>query len=236
MWKQKILTVAALAALSTTAMAFPSLDSVAKGVVVTQQACTMAGKNIDEKGLASVQKDLLANTKKVSQNYLGAQLMLAEALDLKEQTAILKAQADTLKKGSTNADKLEKVTTVGADAGKAIEAQLKKMDKLSEAQKKKVSESLAKYGSAALGTAQVAAKTVAASGVVVCLASQDPVGAVKLKNKFGFVADAALTLPSFSKDLVTTGFSYAKLLKSFDVDTSAFEKQLKQAAKIKIEK
>ena len=228
MLKQKLLVIGLMAALSTTAMGF-SLDSVVKGAAVASEVCKFAGKAIDEKGLGPIQQGLVKSAKQVSQDYLGAQSKLASALNMKEAVAQLKAQADVLKKGNINSDKLEKVTTVGAAAGEAIEKQLKEAEKLTDKQKEEVKKSLSKYGDAALGTAGLAGKTLLASGAVLCVASNNPLNAMKIKDKFSFVGDAASTLPGFAGDLITTGFSYVKLLKRFDIDTSAFEKQLKNA-------
>lgn len=235
MFKQKLIILGLMAAFSTTAFSF-SLDSISKKAAIANEVCKYAGKEISEKNLVSIQKGILGDTKKVSQNYLGAQAKLANALNLKEAAATIEAQNKLLKKGNINADKLDKTTTVGGDATKAIEAQLKKVEQLTADQKKKVSESLGQYGDAALGTALVAGKTVLASGAVLCVASNDLAKAGKIKSNYSYLIDAASTLPGFSKDLITTGFSYIELLKSFDVDTSVLEKKLKQASKVKIDK
>lgn len=235
MVKQKILAAFIVAALSSGAYAF-SLGGLTDAVKGGAQACMLGGKTVTAEDLTKLQKGYQANTKKVSAQLLGAQKDLAAALGLKEQAANAEAQLKTLKKGNITADKLEKVTTVSADVDKAIQAKAKELDKLSETQKKQVSKSLGQYGSGALGTARVTGEIVLAGAAVSCVAMGDPLNAPKLKKNLGFIADSALALPGFTKDLITTGFSYAKLFKNYGVDVSSLEKSMKQAQNVTAEK
>lgn len=235
MLTKKVLVAVLAATIASTSFAF-SLDSVKKVAVGARTACTFAGETATEEGLAKEQKKLQANTSAVSKKILAAQSKLAEALDLKQVAANVEAQMKTIKKGNISSDNLKKVTTVSADADKAIEEQMKKIDSLDASQKKMLGESLAEYADAALGTAQISAKTVQAGAATACIVSQNPTNAVRIKKQLGFLASSAKTLPGFSKDLITTGFSYVKLAKDFGIDTSAATEKLKSASKIKFEK
>ena len=228
MLKQKLLVLGLMAALSTTAMGF-SLDSVVKGAAIADTVCQYAGKKIDEKGLVTIQKNLQSSVKKVNADYADANVLITKAVGLKEEAAAARAHADLMKKGNIDADKLEKMKTIGDDCAKAVEAKLKEADKLSADQKAKIMESLSKYGDAAVGMVGVTGKTILAAGAVVCVAGSNPMNAMKIKDKFEFVTDAASELPGFAKQLIVTGFSYAKLLKRFDIDTTAFVNKLKKA-------
>lgn len=235
MLKQKLLAVALMAAVSTSALAF-SLDSVTKVAAGGAAACTFAGSTATKEGLAKEQKKMQADTKQVSQQILGAQTQLAEALNLKQVAANVQAQLNTVKKGNINGDKLDKVKSTSKDADKAIQAELKKIDTLSAEQKKKVSASLDKYGSAALGTAKIAGKTALAGAATACMLRADPTKAASLSSQLDYIVDSAKTLPGFSKDLIKTGFSYIKLAKKYDIDVKGLEKNLNAAKNFKAEK
>lgn len=234
MMKRKLLVAAMVASLSTlTLVGCSNLGSVMQGVQGLSAAANLSGAPTTEAELAQAQKSIAADTKTVSAKILGAQTSLAQALDLKEMAANIEAQLKTVKRGNITADQLEKITTVSAQADEAINSRFEDVKELTDQQKEKVSESLNHYAGAALGTAKVAAKAAHTGlGLTEFLKNQmisNPSGLTDLKSKFGFLAEAGSSLPTFCADLISTGFSYVKLAKNYGIDTSAAEDQLLKA-------
>ena len=202
MMKRKLLVAAMVASLSSlTLVGCSSLGSVMQGVQGVSAAANLSGAPTTEAELAQAQKSIAADTKTVSAEILGAQTSLAKALDLKEMAANIEAQLKTVKRGNITADQLEKITTVSAQADEAINTRFEDVKELTDQQKAKVSESLNHYAGAALGTAKVAAKAAHTGlGLTEFLKNQmltNPSGLTNLKSKFGFLAEAGSSLPSF---------------------------------------
>jgi len=203
------------------------LSSVGGGVIGADLG---GGEAVSEKTLLANQKALKAEVKAFISSLSVAQINLAQALGLKTQAAELRQSAKAFATGVVSSESLDKTSTVSQQANAAIEEAMKKAEAFTEKQKKKVSESLDKYASAAVSTMRVggiAGKS--ASQLTSTIASGKVTDVEKLKQQMSFTVDAASNIPPFASDLVKMGWNYIELAKERGVDTTKAAETLKSA-------
>ena len=107
---------------------------------------------------------------------------------------------------------------------------MKKAESFTDAQKKKVSESLAKYADACVSTLKVAGIASNSALQTTSLITSGQITDINdLKEKMSLTAEAASNLPGFGADLVKMGWSYIDLAKEKGIDTSVAAETLKNA-------
>ncbi|WP_158905911.1 hypothetical protein [Burkholderia sp. L27(2015)] len=152
--------------------------------------------SVDVGSLTKQQSDLLVTMSASLLNLSNAQSIMADALDLKEQAAIAKSNADKLSAGNlTGKDDTAKFVESSLSVNKAIADKMAKGEALSSDSKAKFATSLLPYGQGSVG--MVAAAQKAAGAAQSLTHTTDPTVLFKLGSLLYVAQEAPALISSF---------------------------------------
>ncbi len=186
------------------------------------KSLTGGGKS-DSVDINALMDDQAALLKQVSAALLSlakSQVLMSEALGLKDQAAIAAQNAASLEAGElTGKDDMKKQVTSSQEVSKAIQTKLKESETLSAENKKIFSKSLPHYGIGAMGvvksskTAIEQAKSISGSKDFTVL------------NKLGPLLGYAKKSPKLIESFTSCTSCIVKFSKANGIDTSDLEKE-----------
>ncbi len=170
---------------------------------------------VDVNALINDQSALLKQVSAALLELAKSQVLMADALGLKEQSAIASQNASALEAGElTGKDDMEKQITSNQEVSKAIDAKLAESKVLSAEGKSTFTKSLVPYGKGSVGMV-ISSKTAIDKGKSVSKI-KDPTAIAKL----GALISYAKRAPDLITSFVTSTSSIIKFSKANKVDTA----------------
>jgi hypothetical protein len=181
-----------------------------------------SGSAVDTGALSKQQDDLVKSLNASLRDLATSQKIMADALGLKDASALAETNANNLKKGDlTGKDDIQKAVANSEGANKLIQAELKKGTKLSEDSKALFSTSLVPYATGSVGIVVTGKK--AAEALKSLTTTTDFTVLTKLSNLIYIGKEAPTLISTFTS---TTG-QLITFSKTNSIDTSGIEKAAK---------